>query len=327
MKDQVYVGIDGGGTRTRCIIAGSEFRVLGKAEAGPSNPLRTGIRAATREISRSISLAAREAGVAKGGIQAACAGLAGMRRGDLKEVLARRLAREAGPARFIVETDALIAFTAAIPGGQGVIAISGTGSVAFGMRGPEVSAYAGGLGPLLGDEGSAYWIGHEGLRCAARELDGRGSATGLAGSLLPALGAKDLRALSQLAAEGSLDVARIASLAPTVMQAARAGNSEAGRIVREAATHLEATVRSVAEKLGLTGETFTVALSGGLLQGESLLAAGLRDVIHSTMPRARVAEPFLPPEYGAAAIAMSAGGLGGVEECLLRLKEKMPCSA
>ena len=52
-------------------------------------------------------------------------------------------------------------------GAPGIVVIAGTGSVALGWDG-ERFARSGGHGFLLGDEGSAYWIGREAVRSALR---------------------------------------------------------------------------------------------------------------------------------------------------------------
>jgi N-acetylglucosamine kinase-like BadF-type ATPase len=324
MRMPVFVGVDGGATMTRSVIAGQDFSLLGRAITGSSNPQRRGVDDALREISEAISSAADAGGVGAEDLQATCVGLAGVRRWNLADILARGLEERLKGGRVIVETDALIAFRAAIPDGYGVILIAGTGSVAFGMSEEGVSHYSDGLGPFLGDEGSAYWIGREGLRAVARELDGRGSPTGFTNMVLSGLDAEDLDGLSEQQREGSLDVTRIASLAPIVIRAFLEDSGEAERILKEAASLLVRSIRSVAGKLGIIEEDFPVALCGGLFHADSILKKQVRDLIFSTLPRARVMEPFLPPEYGALAIAMSAEGLGNVKECLIRLKENNP---
>jgi N-acetylglucosamine kinase-like BadF-type ATPase len=324
MKMPIFAGVDGGATTTRCVIAGADFSFHGRGIARSSNPLRKGVDAALSEIFEAIASASTAAGAGVDEIVAAGVGLAGVRRGNLKDILARALGDLLGQARVFVETDALIAFRASILEGYGVVLISGTGCVAFGMNLEGESRYADGLGPFLGDDGSAHWIGMEGLRAVARELDGRGGPTGFCDTLLANLEVNDLEHLLNYHGEGSLGVARIASLAPIVVRACLEGSSEAERILDEAARFLALSVRAVAQKLEIFAEDFPIALCGGLFQDDGILQQKIRSLIPSMLPRARVVQPFLAPEYGALAIVMSQEGLGSVSECLLRIKERNP---
>ena len=84
-------------------------------------------------------------------------------------------------ARVVVVNDALVALEAAIPGGPGVVIISGTGSIAYGRNAAGEAARAGGWGYVLGDEGSGYWIGRAALRAVDEpwtELAGEGAFYG-----------------------------------------------------------------------------------------------------------------------------------------------------
>ena len=86
---------------------------------------------------------------------------------------APRLSRR---TRSIVN-DALIALVAGAGASPGVVVISGTGSIAYGVSHHGVAARAGGWGPTLGDEGSGYWIGRRALAAVMRDADGRGPRT------------------------------------------------------------------------------------------------------------------------------------------------------
>ncbi|MFQ6104840.1 MAG: N-acetylglucosamine kinase, partial [Candidatus Glassbacteria bacterium] len=218
-KTQLHAGIDGGATQTRCVIAGTDCIIRGMAESGPSNPLRVGVESAVREITNAVKRAAGECDIEPDKLHMACFGVAGTRDEEVRETLLCGLRESLETSRLTVETDARIAFAAAIPEGFGVISLSGTGSVTYGIDLKGNSLYADGLGPLLGDEGSAYQVGLEGLRCVARQLDGRGPATRFTETVLDALGVYDLDSLRRLASKDGLDAVTIASLAPLILSA------------------------------------------------------------------------------------------------------------
>src|SRR5262249_6134069 len=131
---------------------------------------------------------------------------------------------------------------AGTPEGWGIAVIAGTGSIAVGRARDGRKARAGGWGPLMGDEGSAYDVVLAALRLVARRADGReASAFGhdpLTTEVCQALGVESpSQIVSRLYAPG-FDRTRIASLAPVVVAAARDDHSITGRILRPAGAAL-----------------------------------------------------------------------------------------
>lgn len=162
--------------------------------------------------------------------------------------LRRRLRRLAD--RVEVISDAEGALRGALGGRPGVLILSGTGSIVLGRDARGRLARAGGLGPLLGDEGSAFWLGREWLRR-------RPGA------------APTARALSRRPDA----VVRVAALAPGVLARARRGDRLARAIVAEGQAHLAALAAGVARRLGLAAPV-QVSWSGGLLD-EAWYRAGV----------------------------------------------------
>src|ERR671926_137105 len=121
----VFLGVDGGASKTAALVIDESGKSLGTGVAGPSNHLRVGIETAARNIERAVNKA----------------------------------------------------LTGAIGFGAGVVVIAGTGSVAFGRNEAGEEARAGGWGPIIGDEGSGYFIARAGLAAIMRAHDGRGPAT------------------------------------------------------------------------------------------------------------------------------------------------------
>ena len=315
-----YAGVDGGATRTRCIVADEDGKVIGAAVTGPSNPLRTSVSTAAAEITGAVAQATRGTGVEPASIRAACLGVAGTRRGDTGKLLGREVSKMTGIPDVTVVTDAHAAFTGAIPGGWGVIALAGTGFIAFGMDGKGGSKYVDGLGPLLGDDGSAYSIGLEGLRSAARELDWRGTRTKFAESILDFLDVGDLDSLAVLTSKGDLDTARVASLAPLVLRACEKGSTEAKLIIEVAASRITDSIRAVAGHLDLGQPGYPVVLGGGLLERDGPLRSIVTKLVSEGVPGASLAGPFHSPKAGALALAVSGGDSAALESYLDKLK-------
>ena len=164
-----------------------------------------------------------------------------------------------------VTGDADAARYGAFLGAPGIAVIAGTGSVALGWDG-ERFAYAGGHGYLLGDEGSAYWIGREAVRAALRFHEQTGGSELIHRTVTQATG-PDLDILIGEVNAHPADRGRLAVLAPAVT--AIAGyDPEAQRIVRRAAEHLAALAESIRRRL----RPLPVAGVGGVFRAPAVWA-------------------------------------------------------
>ncbi len=186
--------------------------------------------------------------------------------------------------RVRVMSDAEAAYRGALGDRAGVVLLAGTGSIALGRDTRGRWARAGGWGPLLGDEGSAFWIGREWLRATLR-------------------GRRSLRLRRIL---GSPDpVARIAALAPAVLRRARGGSRDARRIVALSQGALADLLVRTSLELRL-GPVIPVSWAGGLLED-----AGFRGGVWRAARLAGVrVEPTPPHESPAAAVLRIAERLG-----------------
>lgn len=197
--------------------------------------------------------------------------------------LARRL-RGVAP-RIDVISDAQAALLGALGDREGVLVLAGTGSMVLARDARERWARAGGLGPLLGDEGSGFWLGREWLRATTSGED-----------FLPA------RRLVQARDA----VARIAALAPDVLRRARRGDRRARAIVREAARHLAAQVVDVTRQLRLPSPV-RVSWAGRLMSDADYRAAVGRALSRAGL-RARWSAPREEPVVAAARRAARLAG-------------------
>src|ERR1035441_6286647 len=164
-----YLGIDGGGTKTRCVLA-DETIVLAKAMTGGSNIVRLGETHAKEALHSAIRQACATARISPDQIRAVCIGAAGAARPEIAAKIRSILAElipEINPesARTNIEVvgDTEIALEAAFGAGPGVIAIAGTGSIAYGRDAAGHTARAGGWGFAVSDEGSGHWIGRRAI--------------------------------------------------------------------------------------------------------------------------------------------------------------------
>jgi N-acetylglucosamine kinase-like BadF-type ATPase len=173
-------------------------------------------------------------------------------------------------ARVVVGDDAAIAFRAAIPDADGAVLIAGTGSTAYAEHG-ERSARVGGLGYLLGDEGSAFWIGMQAVKLYGRVLEGRATRDETSDLVARVLDSPDRERLIGALYGEVFKPAKIASLAPSIVAFAGKGNRASTKIVQQAAQELGDLVKSALRAVELLDAAPRIALAGGLFSENSLL--------------------------------------------------------
>ena len=267
---KLFLGVDGGQSGTTALIGDETGRILGEGEAGPCNHAGAleGRGKLERAVLGSVAQACELAGLDPANItfEAACFGMSGGPE-DKQEILAGILRT----ARLIVTNDAVTALAGATAGGQGIITIAGTGSIAFGRNAESRTARAGGWGYIFGDEGSAFDIVRQALRAALRMEEGWGPRTTLREILLEATqSAAANEALHRFYTE-KWPRSRVATLAPLVDRAAMEGDPVAGEILNGAAVQLAMLSASVRRQLWSPGDPVNLAYIGGVFQSGILL--------------------------------------------------------
>ncbi|MDT5062613.1 MAG: hypothetical protein QOH63_3072 [Acidobacteriota bacterium] len=299
---EIVLGVDGGGTKTHAILTDARQHVLGEGTSGPSNPLRVGIGNAAAAIREAIDRACAKAHVQRADIVAAEIGLAGVRRGDLR-LRMREALSGLGIHSIEVVTDAEIALFGATNGELGLVIIAGTGSVCCGINAQGKRVYAGGWGPLAGDEGGGSWIARRALQAVARAGDGRGTETALAQAALSYFNVATTDDLLIAIYAPGMTNERIAGFSKYVTQAAKSGDEVARAIVVEAGRELGVAAVAVIRKLRIARERFQVSYVGGVFAAGELLLDPLREEITRVAPNAFLAPPKLPPAVAAARMA------------------------
>jgi N-acetylglucosamine kinase-like BadF-type ATPase len=183
----------------------------------------------------------------------------------------------------LVTDDAVIALRGAVASGPGIVLIGGTGSCAYAEHG-KLRARVGGLGYLLGDEGSAFAIGMAAVRAYGRVLDGRGRADETTDLVARAFDAPDRDAYLAAFYDRPLVPATVAALAPSIIAFGGKGNRVAGKIVQQTAADLGDLVKSAATQAQLIDASPVVALCGGLFAVNSMLTFVLETRIVGDLP-------------------------------------------
>ena len=296
------IGIDGGGTGTVGILTTETGRCLAQVQSGPSNYHVVGEAEMQAVLESVIGQLCEKAGILLTDSICFCLGMAGLGRAADREVVGR-ICDELGVSKNRILThDAHIALVGGTEKQHGVIVISGTGAIVYGINANGKEARASGWGYLLGDEGSGYDIAINGLRAVVRAADGRGRQTELTNRILNKLELNKPGELIRWAHAASRDT--IAQLAEIVFDAAQATDTIAEQIVDDAADELVCATGSVIKQLELI-DAFDIVLSGGNLIHQPMFADKLCQQFMKVAPNASVHLPKRDSAYGAVLLAQA----------------------
>jgi N-acetylglucosamine kinase-like BadF-type ATPase len=296
MPERIVVGVDAGGSRTVAIAAVGET-LLEPFFAGPANPLSGGVERAAVTIANAVAGA-----LGANAADAVFVGAAGAWNADVAAALRDALAaRLAGP-RVDVTHDLAIALRAAVPSGDALLLVAGTGSIAYAEIG-ERYFRSGGLGHAIGDEGSGYAIGAATLRLLGKAFDGRALRDAMLDAVAAKLGVLDSAELVAAVADPLVGPAAIASVAPIVVEHADAGDRSATKIVQAAALDLFELVRAVVRASGSNDRELPLVFAGGLLRENSMLTYLLETRIANEFPLVHVRKGGPEAHVGALAAA------------------------
>ena len=289
-----FLGIDGGGTKTRCLL-GDDTAVLGTGTGSGCSILRVGEACARDSLAGAIHEACVQAGVSPQQISRTCAGIAGAGDDGIASRLQRLLIEVLGGAIEVIG-DMEVALESAFDGGPGIIAIAGTGSIVFGRNDRGETARAGGWGRILCDEGSAHWIVVNAMHHALHSFD-RGEDSQLLKDFLAAL---DLQTPSDLAAyAGGNPTPEFAPLFPVIMAAAERGDWTARSVLRNAGRQLAGIAGIFVGQHFEGSNEVPVATHGGVFSAGSIMRTAFVELLQEMCPRARVLDVGVDPALGA----------------------------
>ena len=289
----IYLGIDGGGTKTVCAV-GDESRVLANATSGGSNVVRSGEALARESLLTAIRDACASATVKTSDIRRVCVGGSGAARPDVAAFV-RRVVGEIASCEVLVVGDMETTMYAAFEDGPGVIVIAGTGSIAYGRNAQGKTMRAGGWGFAISDEGSGQWIG----RTAVSE---------------------GLRARDEGHVEGVEDLVRMANgtpppnfsdLFPVVTDLSDSHDDVAAHVLKRAGAELSKLVKIVIERLFAGGEGVRVAMSGGVFRRSPVVRDVFYNEVRAHTPQAGFQTGVVEAVDGALGLARRPDIVGG----------------
>lgn len=305
----VFLGVDGGGTKTALCLLDSEGRVLARTQAPSAYYFTEGIELVGQVLRQGVDEVCRQASIAPDDIAHAFVGLP-----SYGEVSRDLPALDAAPVealghrRYACGNDMVCGWAGSLGGSDGINILSGTGSMTYGERAGR-GARVGGWGELFGDEGSAYWIAIRGLNAFSRMSDGVLPSGPLHELLRERLGLEiDYDLIDVVLNRWQGGRSEVAKLSRAIVEAASAGDTCAARILSDAARELAGMVDVTRRRLAFEeDETVPVSFSGGMFTAEPILY-GFRASLEDLRGGYELREPLYPPVVGAALYAAKLAG-------------------
>jgi N-acetylglucosamine kinase-like BadF-type ATPase len=268
----LYLGIDGGGTKTEFALANGEGEILRTLHLASSNPSDIGIEAAITVLKDGI--AEITAGIPKSRVSL-FAGLAGGTTEGVKERLTAFF-ESFGFLSVKNGSDAENIIAAGLKGENGAIIIMGTGSSCFVSKGGEISRI-GGLGYLFDHGGSGYDIGNAAIRAAMCAEDKSGKETLIRNYVLEKTGFAN--ALDNISYFYSIGKSGVASFSPTVFRAYDEGDEVAAEILEKNMNHIAHLASTTLKYFPESACPIKIAVVGGLTKRWEMLYPMIEDAM------------------------------------------------
>lgn len=308
-----FLGVDGGGTKTRFALIDHRGSLLAEAQLGTTYHPEVGLDGVSEVLARGIDEVLAAASVSAADISFAFFGMPAYGEDSSVAPCLRALPESIlGHDRYICDNDMVCGWAGSLGCADGINIVAGTGSIGYGRRQGR-GARAGGWGETFSDEGSAYWIAIQGLNKYSRMSDGRLPKGPLYAMFNEALRLQsDLDLCAHVYGGRASSRGELAQLSQVVASAAQAGDLQAMGIFSRAGEELARIAVAVraALRFGLE-EVALVSGSGGAFNTGDLLLIPFQEALHATGYPFDFLKPMHEPHVGAALYAVRLAGTNG----------------
>lgn len=297
------IGIDGGGTKTKLKIADESGNILCANTGGPANINSIGVDGVRDNLSNLISASVKKLNFSLNECSAICIGTAGAGRPSDKKIIENMISNFGISGKIIVTNDAEIALYGGLLRYDGIIIISGTGSICYGKNNRGETCRCGGWGHIIGDEGSGYDIGIKALKTAVRSYDGRDEKTILLDLILNTLKINTIDDLIKFIYRSGKGKKEISELAKVVNEAYLTGDKTSKKILNEAAYELFLCAGAVIKKLGFNYEHAYLTYGGSTINNCNYLLNRFSSLINQNYSHIEIVPMKNDSAYGAILLA------------------------
>lgn len=304
-----YLGVDGGGTKTRYILIDEDFNTKADVERGTIHIHQVGIEGLKREITEAISDICDKVKISLKEIENIFLAIPGYGESEEdKKAIDEALKEILKGCRYRADNDCVAGWAAGTGCKEGINIVAGTGSIAFGKNRFGKTARCGGWGYSIGDDGGAYWIAIKLLNEYTKEKDGRKPRTKLVEIVDREYDIdKYFGIVDMVYNKYNLSRTDIAAIAKTAYVGALEGVDECIKIYEEAASELFRHIESLCEELEFKDE-FVVSYTGSVFKAGDFILEPMRKLIKKENIHCILTPPKLDPWNGAALLAYVESG-------------------
>jgi N-acetylglucosamine kinase-like BadF-type ATPase len=303
-----YIGIDSGGTKCELIIAtkiNNEIKIVFDKTYKGVHYSVAGAEVYCETVLEFIDDILRVCNLRMKDCLGICFGIAGAREDKDRIRLKNIFSKNLRVKNIRITTDAMTALFGAFKGKEGIILISGTGSVLYGYSEREIIR-VGGWGRIMGDEGSGYWIGKRALNLVTKEFDDskpKSEKSLLSKKLYEKFGVTE-KNINEKVFNGSFE---IQDIAPVVIECAGKKCPLSRQIVNESVEALTDHIKKYL-KLSKRKDNINISFIGSVIENKNLLSEKLKKEIQN-LKNVTVTEKEHSPSFGAVLLSMENSAL------------------
>jgi N-acetylglucosamine kinase-like BadF-type ATPase len=289
------VGVDGGGTKTEAVAYSLDGKVLGRGVAGFGNIILE-FEEALYNINKAIDKCIKEVDVIEDNNKCVYMflGIAGVESGNNIEKVEKILHKKYGVS-IKVTNDADIAHAALLKGEDGILTISGTGSISYGIYNGK-KGRTGGWGHILGDEGSGYYIAMQAFKNITLEDDCNLPISPLSKTIMKKLNINEPNDIKGFIY--SSNKAQIAAFVPLVAAMANKNDKESIAILKNAGKELAVNTERLYRKLNISGQ-IKIGIKGSILTEIKIVREEFENYLKTNLETVVIVNEKVSPTKGA----------------------------
>lgn len=303
-----YLGIDGGGTKTKYLLVDDKLEKIAEREGTTIHIQQAGIDGIKTQITENIEKICEEAKIDIKDISYIFAGVAGYGESISDKNELDKAFKEIMEVPYSIDNDAVNGWAGGTACKPGINMVAGTGSIAYGKNKEGKLARCGGFGPGIGDDGSAYWIALQTINEYTKQKDGRKEKTVLVDILEKEYGITyKYEIVDVVFNKLKFNRTELAKFSTICFLAAEAGCEACKKIFRDSAEAIFEHIKALSKELNFTDE-FVVSYTGGVFKAGEHVLNPLKEMIKESGLKCQLQEPALDPWNGAALLAYTLAG-------------------
>lgn len=296
MTKNIYLGVDGGGTKTAFILEKDGEKIIHKEKTIYLSQIPR--EEFKKRITNAVEILTAKAGIKNTDITYTFVSVPGYGQyPEDEEFIDESLREILGTDNFKVGNDCLNAWAGSLNAKPGINLILGTGSIGFGLDDKGNSLRCGGWGPLISDESSGYYLGLRLINYFTKQSDGRIDKTMLYDLMKEELKINDDFEIIPMAEGMTRD--ELAAVSKILGKLLENDDECALELIDKAGYEAALTINTLAKRLDFDGKVLA-SYSGGVFNLGDALIGKIEKYLDSNI---ELVKPFADPTEGALILA------------------------